>query len=164
MGLGLAFGRLDTAMLAWLAEMARHYGAEEICLSPWRAVYITKVSKADALSNITKAKELGFIIDNNDSLRRIQTCSGAPACSSALGQTRELALSLAKALPDLLASKHSIHVSGCAKGCACPQKCSAVIVAQPEGYDIAWNETASAPSAHAALSARDVLNTLRNTL
>ncbi len=163
-GLGLAFGRLDAAMLKWLAEVAQHYGTGALCLSPWRAVYITQVKKAEALRVIETAKDKGFITDSHDSLRMIQTCSGAPACSSALGPTRELAFALARTLPDLLDAKHTIHVSGCAKGCACPQKSSAVIVAQPEGYDIAWNETASASPDHIALSAENILNTVRSAL
>jgi len=101
-GIGVPFGRLDAPQLAALSKTA---GAAEIRLSPWRALYI------DAL--VPDAAALGLIIDEADPLLRIEACPGAPACRSSSVDTRGTARRLAARGFD-----GTIHVSGCAKGCA----------------------------------------------
>ena len=155
-GLGLAFGRLNVSQLHWLADCTQRYGNGTIALSPWRAIYFTHVNRNAADTLIGESKLQGFITDNHDARRMIQTCPGAPACSSAFGATRELALAVAEKMPDLVASKKTIHISGCAKGCACPQKTSVMITATQNGYDLAWDDVAGA-SAFFSLNADQVL-------
>ncbi|EBA16722.1 hypothetical protein RSK20926_02919 [Roseobacter sp. SK209-2-6] len=98
----LEFGQMPAATLAKLAD----YGA--IRLTPWRALL---VEGADSLPPLP-----GLILDARDPRLQVIACTGAPGCLQALSPTRDLARSLAKQLP----AGTTVHVSGCAKGCACP--------------------------------------------
>jgi len=103
-GIAAPFGRLEAAQLSALVALAETAGASEIRLSPWRALYI------DAVFEIPL--QLGLIVDEVDPLLRVDACPGAPACGSATVETRGVARRLASSFPG------TIHVSGCAKGCA----------------------------------------------
>lgn len=110
-GLAAPFGRLEATQLRALAETA---GLTEIRLSPWRALYV------DAL-----VAETDLIVDEADPLLRIETCPGAPACVSATVETRDIARRLAT-----LDFPGTIHVSGCAKGCARSAPADLVLVGE----------------------------------
>jgi len=104
-GVAAPFGRLEAVQLRELARLAEGAGASEVRLSPWRALYI------DAPVKVPEA--LGLIVDDNDPLLQIDACPGAPACRSASVDTRAAARRLA-----VSGITGTIHVSGCAKGCA----------------------------------------------
>ena len=92
----------------------------------------------------TPAKTYGAAADP---LLRATACTGAPGCPQGLGETRQLARSLAPHLP----AGRALHVSGCAKGCAHPGPADLTLVATPEGYDLIANGTASDTPAHRSL-------------
>jgi precorrin-3B synthase len=76
---------------------------------------------ADAAIELTAAAAAaGFLVRPDDPRRFVVACAGAPACGSALLSTRELALAIAEAARPILDGSLTIHVSGCAKGCAHP--------------------------------------------
>jgi precorrin-3B synthase len=121
-GLAVPFGRLEAEQLHELAETS----ASEIRLSPWRALYVDATIDAS-----------GFILDENDPLLRIEACPGAPACASASIDTRGTARQLAAMnLPG------TIHVSGCAKGCARSAPADLMLVGRDGRYGIVRNGTA----------------------
>jgi precorrin-3B synthase len=62
------------------------------------------------------AEQLGFITKTDDPRRRVVACAGAPACAAAEIPTRALAPGIAAAAH--FGDQTTIHVSGCAKGCA----------------------------------------------
>ena len=98
-------------------------------LTPWRGLLLERVSDLPISP--------GFISDEHDPKRRIQVCPGAPACQSAKGNTRGFAAQIAPRLAanPALNSKE-LHISGCAKGCAKPQKADLTFVAQNRGFDL----------------------------
>ena len=98
-------------------------------LTPWRGLLLERVSDLPISP--------GFISDEHDPKRRIQVCPGAPACQSAKGNTRGFAAQIAPRLAanPALNSKE-LHISGCAKGCAKPQKADLTFVAQSRGFDV----------------------------
>jgi precorrin-3B synthase len=112
--LGLAYGRFDVSMLRALADMARRYGDDTLRLTPWRAVLIPVVEIARANALRDEAAALGMVTDPDDPRRRIAACVGANGCASALMATHALADRIAPLLP----KPFTLHVSGCAKGCA----------------------------------------------
>lgn len=140
-GLAVPFGRLEAAQLRALAETA---GLTEIRLSPWRALYV------DAAVD-----PAGFIFDENDPLLRIEACPGAPACASATVDTRADARRLAA-----IGFGGTIHVSGCAKGCARSTPADLVLVGRDGRYGMVRNGTARDPVGRAI--APDVLASLRS--
>src|SRR5262249_13887694 len=107
LGLGLAYGRLDTIVLRALADLARRYGDATLRLTPWRAVLIPGVEIAQAQALRGEAAALGMVSDADDPRRRIAACVGSDGCASALLATLTLADRIAPLLPKPL----TLHVS-----------------------------------------------------
>ena len=115
---GFAFGQLAAETLARLAALG------PLRLTPWRMVLIEGLR---ALPDLP-----GLILTADDPIRRVEACSGAPACLQALAPVRDLAARLAADVPP---GKH-LHVSGCAKGCAHPGRADLTLVATAQGFDL----------------------------
>jgi len=128
-GVAAPFGRLNARQLRGLASLATKAGASELRLSPWRALYID--------APIEGAHELGLIVNDDDPLLRIDACPGKPACHSASVDTRRDAERLA-----VMDFAGSIHVSGCAKGCARSALADLVLVGSGGRYGLLRNGTA----------------------
>ncbi len=128
-GVAAAFGRLEATQLKTLVALAAEAGASEIRLSPWRALYID--------APIEGAEKLYLIVDEADPLLRIDACPGAPACRSASVDTHHAARRLA-----VMEIEGSIHVSGCAKGCARSAAADLVLVGDRGQYGVIRGGTA----------------------
>jgi precorrin-3B synthase len=115
----LAFGQMRAETLLALAALGH-----EIRPAPWRMLFLVG---ATAIPEIP-----GLISDPADPILRITACTGAPACPQALGDTRHLA----RALAAKLAPGQTLHLSGCAKGCAHPSPAPLTLTATPQGYDL----------------------------
>jgi precorrin-3B synthase len=63
-------------------------------------------------------------------------CPGAPACAAASAPTQAHAALLAEALRPLLARGATVHVSGCAKGCAHPGRADLTLVGGSPAYAV----------------------------
>ena len=131
-GLGVPFGRLGAVQLQRLVEQSARAGASEIRLSPWRALYID--------APLEDAARFGLIVDEGDPLLRLEACPGAPACRSSTVDTRRDARRLAAR-----GFAGTIHVSGCAKGCARSTPADLVLVGQDGRYGVVHNGTARDP-------------------
>lgn len=120
------FGQLPATTLAALAELAH------LRLTPWRSVLLEGVDAIPAMPDlITRA---------DDPRLRVHACTGAPGCGQAAGATRPLARVLAASLP----ADRTLHVSGCAKGCAHPAA-ALTVVAAANGYNLIQHGSAAAP-------------------
>jgi len=69
-----------------------------------------------------------LIVRGDDTRRYVVACAGAPACGSALSAARQWAPQIAEAAKALLDGSMTIHVSGCAKGCAHPEAAALTLV------------------------------------
>jgi precorrin-3B synthase len=127
-GVAAPFGRLEAAQLRELVHLAEGAGASELRLSPWRALYF------DAPIEVPEA--LGLIVDEDDPLLRIDACPGAPACRSASVDTRATARRLAAS-----GFAGTIHISGCAKGCARSAPADLTLVGEGGRYGVIRNGT-----------------------
>ena len=136
-GIAAPFGRLDAQQLRSFAGLAEKAGAADIRLSPWRALYVGARDAAAAQTLMKGAHEIGLIVDGSDSILRIDACPGAPACRSSSIDTRRTARRLA-ASP----FTGSVHVSGCAKGCARSAPADLVLVGEQGRYGVIRNGTA----------------------
>jgi len=115
-----AFGQLDAEALRSVADA----GAPVLRITPWRMVFLPGVT------DITNTD--GLIIDPDDPLLRVTACTGAPGCPQASVETRALARRLATALP----LDRTLHVSGCAKGCAHPAPADLTLVGRNGRFDL----------------------------
>ena len=127
--LGVAFGSMTEAALRGLLDQT---GAQEIVLTPWRMML---------LPGVTEARRPGFVTAPGGRLLATHACPGAPGCASATVQTRALAMALAAR------TNGSLHVSGCAKGCALPRTADVTLVGRDGAFDLvragaSWDEPA----------------------
>ncbi len=118
LGLGLPFGHSDAITLERLIDEARSAGALSVRPAPGRALLVIGVARARAHSLAAAAERLGFIVNPTDPRRRIVACAGAPVCAAGQIPTRALAPAIATTAEPLLDQQTTIHLSGCAKGCA----------------------------------------------
>jgi precorrin-3B synthase len=125
-GMGLPFGHSDARTLQKLIQEARAAGATSARPAPSRVLLLIGVLPTQVSLLYAKAERLGFITKPDDPRRRIVACAGAPACAAAEIPTRELAPEIAPAAR--IDSQTTIHVSGCAKGCAHPAPADLTIV------------------------------------
>ena len=74
------------------------------------------------------AERLGFVVRASDPRRLVLACAGAPICAAAEIATRPLAQTLAMDIASLAAGAPVLHLSGCAKGCACARATPLTVV------------------------------------
>jgi precorrin-3B synthase len=120
LGVAVAFGYAEAVVLQRLAQHAAACGATSIQTSPGRSVLIIGLDAHGAEELTAVAAAAGFLVRPDDPRRFVVACAGAPACESAKLSTRELAPAIAEAARPFLDGSLTIHISGCAKGCAHP--------------------------------------------
>jgi precorrin-3B synthase len=119
-----AFGQIQAQSLMGLGERDHN-----LILTPWRMILLQGAGSAPS--------DPALITRPDDPLLHVSACTGAPDCPQALGPTRALARDLAA-----FTTKH-LHVSGCTKGCAHPNKADLTLVATSKGYNLIRGGSAS---------------------
>ena len=127
-GIALPFGSSDHAALAALASAATRHGIAQLRLAPYHA--LLAIGAPAAFS--AEAAALGFITNPDDPRTRISACIGSEGCASGHIPARSVAARLA---PRLVGNA-TLHVSGCAKGCAHPRRADVTLVGRPDGYGL----------------------------
>jgi len=157
-GVGLPFGRITADDLAALALAAAGGGAPNLRLTPWRAILVPVPSFDAASAMCANLAGRHFILDPDDPRRRVAACPGSPSCVHATTPVRDDASKLAAALTG--APGTSIHVSGCAKGCAHPRPAALTLVGRDGSYDLVVDGLASSPPILQNLTLDQVLQQL----
>ena len=127
-GIAPAFGYGEAGSLKRLTHAAAACGAASIRPAPGRALLFIGLTPAAAEEFAAVAADDGWVVQPDDVRRHVIACAGAPACASALLSTRQLAPAIAQAAKPLLDGSITIHVSGCAKGCAHPGAAALTLV------------------------------------
>lgn len=159
-GFGLAFGRLDADLLDMLAEWSAHFAMGELRLSPWRSIYLPGVAHEDGPKLYALGKEAGLIVDAEDPRSAITACPGAPACARASVPTHADAARLAAQARHIPTRGMSIHVSGCAKGCARRSPADLTLVGENGRYGVVIGGDARDPW-RACMDMQIILDRLR---
>ncbi|MDZ4311107.1 MAG: precorrin-3B synthase [Cypionkella sp.] len=136
---GFEFGQMQADTLAALADLG------PLRVTPWRMLLIEGLAEAPPIP--------GLITRADDPMLRVIACTGAPGCLQAHAATRPLARALAPQLTETL------HVSGCAKGCAHPTAAPLTLTATPGGFALIRDGTASGTPLREGLSATDLTET-----
>jgi precorrin-3B synthase len=139
-GIAAPFGRVEAGQIRMLADAMAAHGVKEIRLSPWRTLYAEVSGEAAGKSILAAAASVGLVVDSADALLQIEACPGAPGCQSTLLDTRGDARWLARLLPRF-GFKGTVHVSGCAKGCAKSGTSDLVLIGAECGYGLVRNGT-----------------------
>jgi precorrin-3B synthase len=140
-GIAAPFGRIETDQLRKLADVSAAHGVGEIRLSPWRALYAGVPSLHAAQEILDAAEREGLITDPRDPLLRIEACPGSPGCQSTTLDTRGDGRRLAALLPRF-GFAGTVHVSGCAKGCAKSGPADLMLVGSEGRYGVVRHGTA----------------------
>jgi precorrin-3B synthase len=130
-GIGIAFGHADASSLERLAEAARAAGASGLRAAPGRTLLAIGLTPGTAATFVSAAEQLGFIVRADDPRRNVVACAGAPICASALIASRVLAPVIAATAAARLDG--TIHISGCAKGCARASAAALTVVGTFDG-------------------------------
>jgi len=118
---GVAFGQMLAPDLRSLLTTS---AGRALRVTPWRRILIE--GAAPQPSDV-------FITRDDDPLKRVDACSGIKGCPSGEIDTRTLARELAEH------AKGSLHVSGCAKGCARPRAADLTLVGRAGKIDLVRN-------------------------
>lgn len=129
----LPFGRIEADTLA---RFITSHAVEAIRITPWRTVMFE-----------------GLVPDlpAHDAATHADACVGAPACPQASVETRALATRLAPYVAGTL------HVSGCAKGCARSRPADVVLTGRDGRYDLVRHGYAGEPPTRTGLDADQIL-------
>lgn len=142
-GIAAPFGRLEAGQLRQLVKLATGASAVDLRLSPWRTIYFG-VREDAGVFVLEEARDAGLIVEENDPVLQVEACPGAPDCKSssvdARGDARRLATIAA-----VRGWQSSIHVSGCAKGCARSLPSDLVLAGKAGAYRLIRNATTRGP-------------------
>jgi precorrin-3B synthase len=144
-GVGLAFGHADASSLERLAKAAAAAGARGLRTAPGRVVLAIGIAPESLYVFAAEAERLGFILRADDPRRFVVACAGAPICASAHIAARALAPRVAADCAHFLGVRFTIHVSGCAKGCAHPAPAGLTVVGAAEGCGLVADGVARDP-------------------
>jgi precorrin-3B synthase len=132
-GIGLAFGHADATSLERLTDAAAAAGANGMRAAPGRALMTIGLEPETASAFAAVADQLGFIVRPDDPQRHVVACAGAPICASAHIAARAMAPFIAASAAPHLDGSFTIHISGCAKGCAHPAPAALTVIGTPAG-------------------------------
>ncbi len=149
LGVGLAFGQIHADNLKAFLHALAILGATDIRLAPGHGMLVMGIGEGRMEAVQALALGHGLRAFPGDPRNHIAACAGIGACGSSRIDTRGVARMLVEAAPSLLDGSMTVHVSGCAKGCARPSASPLTITAAPIGYGLVVNGPASAaPNAY----------------
>ncbi|WP_249977942.1 cobalamin biosynthesis protein CobG [Vreelandella olivaria] len=136
---GLPFGRAPAA--AWRAAVASN-AVTHMRVTPWRRLL---VKGADSPS------VNGLISDDQDKRLLMDVCPGAPYCAQASVATQPLAERMSGLI------ENTVHISGCAKGCARQSPSAVCLVGHSGTFNLIVNGCVSSTPVQTGLSEAKVL-------
>jgi precorrin-3B synthase len=127
-------GRIDTATLRGLANLALAYGNASVRVTPWQSILVPNVAE-QAVSRVEDGlRSLGFLLDAQHPLARTIACAGSAGCAKGLADTKADALRLAELLPIDI---EEVHLSGCMRSCSAAHCAPYTLLAvAPARYDV----------------------------
>ncbi|SHH61257.1 cobalamin biosynthesis protein CobG [Cognatishimia maritima] len=137
---GAPFGQIEASQLA---DLVSRSGCRALRVTPWRLFLTEDAAPVDTDTFVTRA---------DDPILMVSACPGAPLCTAASVETRALARKIAGR------TDASLHVSGCAKGCAHPRKAGLTLVGREGRFDLVKNGLPWDEPTQTGLTENDLLN------
>ncbi|RUR30647.1 cobalamin biosynthesis protein CobG [Vreelandella nanhaiensis] len=141
---GLPFGRAAATALRAVVTPAP---VSHVRVTPWRRLWVKGAS----------GPVEGLINDNQDTRLLMDACPGAPYCAQANVATQPLARRL---VPEV--KRHSVHISGCAKGCARRSSADVCLVGQAGRFNLIVKGGAQSTPVKTGLSETEVVEYLES--
>ncbi|WP_226889239.1 NirA family protein [Nostoc sp. MG11] len=119
-GVVLPLGRLESAQMWGLADLAEKYGNGTFRLTPWQNLLLTDIPQQWVVDVQSKLALLGLDSSVTNIKSALVACSGNKGCAASATDTKRHALALAEYLETRLTLDRpvNIHFSGCEKSCA----------------------------------------------
>lgn len=149
------FGRLDATQLEGLACLAEAHELQ-LRLTPWRVILLAGHSAVPLPELGDNVASLGLVTDPADPRLAIAACPGSPSCLSGEASAQVDAARLAPALAPLIRAGASVHVSGCAKGCARRTPASIMLVGKAGRYALAFDADSKVASPWPAMEVDEI--------
>ncbi|MBT2771691.1 cobalamin biosynthesis protein CobG [Halomonas sp. ISL-60] len=150
---GLPFGRATASTLReLLRELVAPTSVTAVQVTPWRRLLV----KQKRVQGDTAPAVDGLIRHNSDPRLSVDACPGAPYCEQASVATQPLAERLSGL------KNSSVHISGCAKGCARQQPAALCLVGRDGRFDVIINGRADSAPKATGLSESEVISYLEN--
>jgi precorrin-3B synthase len=137
-GYALPFGSANAEAWGALARAAERFGSGEVRFTPTRHVLVVGVHPADREALVELGQRRSFGVRSPRRALELVACSGAPACGSAHGETRELARRLGRLLHRSSRGEGTLHVSGCEKSCARDEAADITLVQGADGLRLGF--------------------------
>ncbi len=119
-GVVVPVGRMTSAQMRGLADIAARYGSGDLRLTIFQNVLIPDLSEADVEAVQDALRDLGFHYETEDVRSGLVACTGAAGCPYANTHTKEHALTLGEYLAAQVPMDQpiNIHFTGCPNSCA----------------------------------------------
>jgi len=149
MVVGLPFGRVaaDTLREAVFPASGSQTSISAVQVTPWRRLLLKDCDTLPAVD--------GLIRHNSDPRLAMDACPGAPYCEQASVATQPLAEKLSGWV------EGTVHISGCAKGCARRAPADVCLVGQAGRFNVVVNGRADSTPVKSGLTESEVVGFLR---
>ena len=119
-GVALPVGRMTTAQMRGLADMARELGDGDIRLTVWQNLLLSGVKAEDAELIERRLQEIGLTAKASSVRAGLIACTGNTGCKFALSNTKGTAMAIAEWVEPRVAldTPINIHLTGCPHSCA----------------------------------------------
>jgi ferredoxin-nitrite reductase len=119
-GVRLSLGRLSSAQMRGLAEIARAFGDGDVRLTVWQNLLISGVANARVALAKAAIEALGLAIEASPIRAGLIACTGATGCRFGAAHTKESAEAIAAWCEPRVAldTPVNIHLTGCHHSCA----------------------------------------------
>ena len=119
-GISVPVGRLPTAQMLSLADVASKYGSGELRLTVWQNLLIPNICSAQLDAALTAIRSAGLDCTAGTVLRGTVACTGNRGCKFASTDTKTHAVALASLLDARFKIEQpvNLHVTGCPHSCA----------------------------------------------
>ena len=131
-----ALGRVTADELRSVVCIAEEHGCGELRVTPWRALAVPDVRAERAAVVIERLASVGLRVDADDPATRVVACSGSTGCAAGFVDAQADAR---RVLDGVGHGTGTIHVSGCAKRCACPEQAAIELVGVDGGGYEVWH-------------------------
>ena len=144
MVVGLPFGRVAAETLR---EAVSQTSARVVQVTPWRRLLLQDCDTLPAIN--------GLIRHNSDPRLAMDACPGAPYCEQASVATQPLAEKLSGWV------EGTVHISGCAKGCARQRPAALCLTGRDGRFDVIINGRADSAPVKSGLTENEALDVIK---
>lgn len=144
MVVGLPFGRVAAETLR---ESVSQTSARVVQVTPWRRLLLKDCDTLPAVDCLIR--------HNSDPRLAMDACPGAPYCEQASVATQPLAEKLSDEV------EGTVHISGCAKGCARQRPAALCLTGRDGRFDVIINGRADSTPVKSGLTESEALDVIR---